>query len=79
MMGSLLRVPDVKNPAYAPEGLALQMCGTETTQMIKSFMLSEKKHDMNPIPPDLRMFFSSVYLGVSGHRVYIVNGKMYIL
>ena len=56
-MGSLLRVPDVKNPAYAPEGLALQMCGTGTTQMIKSFMLSEKKHDMNPIPPDLRMFF----------------------
>ena len=43
MMGSLLRVPDVKIPAYAPEGLALQMCGTGTTQMIKSFMLSEKK------------------------------------
>ena len=46
-----------KPPPFAPEGLALQMCGTGTTQMIKSFMLSEKKHDMNPIPPDLRMFF----------------------
>ena len=46
-----------KKNVYAPEGLALQMCGTGTTQMIKSFMLSEKKYDMNPIPPDLRMFF----------------------
>ena len=41
MMGSLLRVPDVKKTSV-PEGLALQMCGTGTTQMIKSFMLSEK-------------------------------------
>ena len=41
--GIIIESSGCKNPAYAPEGLALQMCGTGTTQMIKSFMLSEKK------------------------------------
>ena len=70
MMGSIL---DVKTPAYAPEGLALQMCGTGTTQMIKSFMLSEKKTWHEPHTTWFENVFSSVYFVVSGHRVYIVK------